>query len=121
MRLCLRKWNPSDANAQDTYGENLLYLNVGSGEEISIKDLAKKIAMFTNYRNGQILWDKNKPDGTYRKKASDSKKIKSIGWEPKIKLDDGFISIQIINNLKILDKNKTLKNYFGSRKSQFIC
>ena len=86
----LAKWDPNDANApKDIYGENLLYLNVGFGEEISLKDLAEKIASFTKY-NGNILWDTDKHVGTFRKNL-DLSRIKSIGWEVKIKLKDGLI------------------------------
>ena len=57
-----------------------LFLNVGSGEEISIKILLIN-ALFTNYE-GNIIWDKEKPDGTFRK--LDSSRFKFNGWKPKI-------------------------------------
>ena len=86
----LEKWNPSDANApKDTYGENLLYLNVGSGEEISIKDLAKKIADLIEYK-GDILWDNRKPDGTPRK-ILNCKKLERLGWKSTISLEEGIL------------------------------
>ena len=47
-------------------------LNVGTGNEISIKDLALKISKFVNYK-GSILWDKSKPDGTPRKRLNINK------------------------------------------------
>jgi len=110
----LEKWNPNDKNSPiDKYGEKLLYLNVGSGQEISIKNLAKKIAKLTNFQ-GKIIWDKNKPDGTFRKNL-DISRFKSIGWEPKINLDEG-ISMEIKNIEDALNnksnKDESLKNFF---------
>ena len=42
------------------------FMNVGTGEDIKIRDLANLIANFSNF-DGQIIWDKTKPDGTPRK------------------------------------------------------
>ena len=64
------------------------YLNVGYGEDISIKDLSilfKKISGF----QGEIKWDHSKPDGTL-KKLLDVKRIKKLGWVPKINLKKGI-------------------------------
>ena len=66
------------------------FYNVGSGEEISIKGLAKLIKKITSF-NGKIEWDKDKPDGTPRK-LIDSTKIINEGWSPKIKLVNGINS-----------------------------
>ena len=63
-------------------------MNVGSGSEISIKELAEKIAKIIGY-DGNIVWDSKMPDGTPRK-ILDINKIKSLGWEPKTKLEDGL-------------------------------
>ena len=109
----LEKWNPDDYHSPlDNYGEKLLYLNVGSGEEVSIRSLVKKIALLTNF-DGKIIWDKNKPDGTFRKNL-DTSRFKSIGWEPKINLDEG-ISMEINNIENALnnksDKGKSLKTF----------
>jgi GDP-L-fucose synthase len=65
-------------------------LNIGSGEEISIKDLATKVSVITDFR-GEIQWDSSKPDGTPRK-FLDVTKLKSLGWSPKISLDEGITS-----------------------------
>ena len=65
------------------------FMNVGSGEEISIAKLALKIAKTVQY-NGKISFDSNIPDGTPRK-ILDSSLINSIGWKPKISLDNGLI------------------------------
>lgn len=67
--------------------EKHLY-NVGSGKEISIKNLAELICEIIKY-DGQIVWDKTKPDGTPRK-IMDSERLKSKGWMPKINLNDGI-------------------------------
>ena len=63
-------------------------INVGSGEDISIKELAKVIAEITSYK-GEILWDLSKPNGT-PKRSLDYSKISSLGWEPKYKLKKGL-------------------------------
>jgi GDP-L-fucose synthase len=63
-------------------------INVGSGIEISIQELAQQIAGLTGYQ-GRILWDTQKPNGTMRK-ILDSGKIRNLGWEPKIDLATGL-------------------------------
>ena len=63
-------------------------LNVGSGEEISIKDLANQISEVAGYE-GEIVWDSSRPDGTPRK-FLDSSKIQSLGWKPQISLQRGL-------------------------------
>ena len=63
-------------------------MNVGTGKDISIKELALKIAELTEFK-GKILWDKTKPDGT-PKKQLDITAISSLGWKPKITLDKGI-------------------------------
>ena len=66
---------------------NSIY-NVGSGEEISIKNLAIKIQRVIGYK-GKIVWDNSKPDGTPRK-LLDSSLISQLGWRSKINLDEGI-------------------------------
>ena len=96
----LEYWDPNSENApRGLEGKKLNHLNVGTGKLISIYDLARKIAKFTNY-HGEIIWDKSKPDGTPKKQLN-IEKILSLGWEPKIKLDDGILeTINIYKNLK---------------------
>ena len=65
-------------------------VNIGSGQEVSIKDLAGKISKAVGF-NGEIIWDSNKPDGTPRK-VLDSSKIANLGWKPLISLDQGIAS-----------------------------
>ncbi len=63
-------------------------LNIGSSEEISIRNLSQKIAKLTNY-SGKIKLDKKYPDGTPRK-ILDSNKINQLGWKCKFTLDEGL-------------------------------
>ena len=86
---CLEYWCPNDINAPlDNNGVPLTFLNVGTGLDISIKDLSKLVADLSGFK-GKILWDKSKPDGT-PKKLLNINKIKSLGWSPSIKLEDGL-------------------------------
>ena len=62
--------------------------NVGSGKEITIKELAEIIQRVTGHQ-GEIVWDSSKPDGTPRK-LLDVSKIKEIGWEYKTDLQQGI-------------------------------
>ena len=61
--------------------------NIGSGEEVSIKELASLIKNITRFK-GEIIWDKTKPDGTPRK-LLDSFKINKLGWNSRINLHTG--------------------------------
>ena len=67
--------------------EDELY-NVGFGADISICDLSSIVREVVGFK-GNIIWDRSKPDGT-PKKLMDSSKIKSLGWEPSIKLTEGI-------------------------------
>ncbi|MCH9755542.1 MAG: GDP-L-fucose synthase [Gammaproteobacteria bacterium] len=64
------------------------WLNVGSGEEISIEHLAGAVAKATGY-TGRVVWDSSRPDGSPRK-LLDSAKIKKLGWSPKVTLEEGL-------------------------------
>lgn len=66
-------------------------VNVGTGIDIKIRDLADMIKEITNY-NGEVRWDSSKPDGTPRK-LLDVSKINNLGWKAEISLKDGLISI----------------------------
>lgn len=63
------------------------HINVGSGKEVSIKELAELIKDITGFE-GEIVWDTEKPDGTPRK-LMDSNKINSLGWKAGIGLREG--------------------------------
>ena len=96
--FCIENWHPSNKNApKDSEGKVLNHLNIGTGEDISIKNLAFKIANLTNYE-GKILWDKSKPDGTPQK-LLDVSRINNLGWKAKINLEDGIR--ETINNINI--------------------
>lgn len=85
----LKNWQLNLSNSPLNKSSNRIYwLNVGSGIEISIKDLAKKIAKIIGYQ-GDIIWDSSMPDGTPRK-VLDISRIKSLGWKPKTNLEDGL-------------------------------
>jgi GDP-L-fucose synthase len=70
--------------------DSSLHLNIGTGEDVSIKNLAEKVAVASNF-NGRIEWDSSKPDGTPRK-VLDVSRIKALGWKPTITLDEGIAS-----------------------------
>lgn len=65
-------------------------INVGSGDEISILDLASTVASIVGY-DGPVEWDSSRPDGTPRK-LLDSSKIRALGWTPKVNLKIGIES-----------------------------
>jgi len=63
-------------------------INIGTGKEVSIKELANLIKNIVGYE-GKIIFDKSKPDGMPRK-ILDSSKINSIGWKSKVNLEEGI-------------------------------
>ena len=63
-------------------------INVGTGKDITIKDLAETIADVVGFK-GEIVWDTSKPNGTPRK-VLNVDKIKSLGWKPKVSLREGI-------------------------------
>lgn len=63
------------------------HINIGTGEEISIKELAHLIAKVEGF-TGEIEWDRTKPDGTLRK-LTDVSKLHSLGWRHKVGLNEG--------------------------------
>jgi GDP-L-fucose synthase len=63
-------------------------VNIGYGSDITIKDLAIRVAEATGYK-GKISWDSSKPDGMYRK-LMDSSKATELGWQPHITLEQGI-------------------------------
>ena len=65
-------------------------LNVGTGQDITIRELTEIIAEVVGYE-GEILWDTEKPNGTPRK-LLDVSKLKGLGWEPQLALRDGIAS-----------------------------
>ncbi len=69
--------------------ESLELINIGSGEDIAIKDLAELIAEVVGYK-GKIVFDISKPDGMMRK-LLDVTRLKNLGWSPQTLLKDGII------------------------------
>ena len=87
--FALEKWNPNNRDAPlDGYGKPLTWLNVGTGNDITIKRLSEIISNLTSFK-GEIIWNKSKPDGTFQK-LLDVSKLKILGWESKISLLDGL-------------------------------
>lgn len=72
------------------------HVNIGSGSEISIKDLALLIQEIVQY-NGNLVFDSTKPDGTPRK-LMDNSKVNGMGWTPKISLHEGIS--RVYNDVK---------------------
>lgn len=78
---------------KDTYSPNdkeirNCHINVGTGKEISIRDVAEKVMHEIGFK-GQLLWDATKPDGTPRK-LTDVTKLHNLGWHHKIEIDEGI-------------------------------
>ncbi len=65
-------------------------INIGCGQDLSIKELANKVKAITGYK-GKVVWDKGKPDGTPRKLLN-IERLKKLGWKPKINLDKGILN-----------------------------
>ena len=81
MNLSKKKYNK-------VTGEKFPFINVGSGSDISVKDLAKLISKIVGFK-GKMIFDKSKPDGTFRK-LMDNTKLRKIKWKPKISLNSGI-------------------------------
>ena len=75
-------------DSNDIYDLDISHVNVGSGEEISIKDLAEMISKIVGF-NGELEYDISKPDGTPRK-LLDNSFLFGKGWYPKIPLNEGI-------------------------------
>ena len=104
--FALNNWFPSKTNSpRDNNGLPLNWLNVGSNNEIAIKDLANRIAKQLEYK-GEILWDESMPDGTMRKKL-DTERLENLGWKASIDIDEGLF--KTINYFKKDLENKSLR------------
>jgi len=73
--------------ALEKYDEDQ-HLNIGTGEDLTIKELATLIAKNSGF-TGEIKWDSSKPDGTPRK-VLDVRRLKSLNWQPRVSLEDGI-------------------------------
>lgn len=76
------------ATWEQATGPGRRFLNVGSGDEIRIRDLAAMVARVTGY-TGAIRFDPSRPDGTPRKRL-DTRRLDALGWRPKIPLEQGI-------------------------------
>ena len=74
--FALERWNPGPDDPQ--------FLNVGTGVDLTIRELAEAVAKATGYQ-GEILWDATKPDGT-PKKQLDVRRLNNLGWQARIPL-----------------------------------
>lgn len=64
------------------------HINVGTGKEVSIREVAEKIMKEIGFK-GELRWDASKPDGTLRK-LTDVSKLHSLGWHHKVEIDEGI-------------------------------
>jgi len=81
--FALENWHPQP--------NELLHLNVGTGTDLTIRELAELVACCVGY-TGAIHWNVNKPDGTYKKQL-DVSRLDSMGWRARINLADGIQNI----------------------------
>ena len=85
----LEKWDLNSSDApKDIDGNTLSFLNVGTGKDISIMEIANLIANNIGFK-GEIIWDKTKPDGTPKKQLNINR-ILNLGWSPKIEFVKGL-------------------------------
>lgn len=87
-RACIFAMNKLNAN--DLIDKDICHWNVGSNEEIQIKDLASEVKKIIGFK-GQLNFDGKNLDGTKRK-LLDSSRLNSLGWENSISLKDGLLS-----------------------------
>ena len=87
--FALESWSTLNDDAPlDDEGAPLAFLNVGTGIDLSIRELAKQVATTVGF-NGSINWDPTKPDGT-PKKQLDVSRLAAMGWQARIKLSEGL-------------------------------
>ena len=81
----LENWDPKEFNSSP---RDLSFINIGTGEDITILDLANLIKEIVGYK-GKIVWDTSMPDGS-NQKILNVERLKSIGWTHSTKLEDGL-------------------------------
>lgn len=69
--------------------DSVLPINLGSGQEVAIKDLIKIIARLMNY-DGTIVWDRTKPNGQPRRCVSNKRAEEKLGFKPRVNLEEGL-------------------------------
>ncbi|RRV58148.1 GDP-L-fucose synthase [Stutzerimonas stutzeri] len=85
---CVHVMELDDAVYQAHTQPMLSHINVGTGVDCSIRELAETIARVTEYQ-GRLIFDSSKPDGTPRK-LMDVSRLKALGWQASISLEDGL-------------------------------
>lgn len=85
---CIHVMNISKHEYGNCTEPMISHINVGSGYDVTIHDLAEKVAAVTGYK-GKIVFDSSKPDGTPRKLIN-SGKLESLGWKPVVGLEEGL-------------------------------
>jgi GDP-L-fucose synthase len=89
--FALEHWDPAATDApRNDQGEPLTHLNVGTGLDLSIRQLAEAVAEATGFQ-GEIHWDASQPDGT-PKKQLDVSRLAALGWRARIPLAEGLCS-----------------------------
>lgn len=83
---CLENIDFADVRGNNSEVRNC-HINIGSGKEITIKQLAELVQTTVGY-NGVVKWDSTKPDGTLRK-LTDVSKLHSLGWRHTMEIEDG--------------------------------
>ena len=87
--FALEHWSALSNDApKDNEGNPLAFLNVGTGVDLSINELAEKVAAAVGFK-GSINWDHSKPDGT-PKKQLDVSRLAAMGWRARISLSEGL-------------------------------
>ncbi|CAC9500132.1 GDP-L-fucose synthetase (EC 1.1.1.271) [uncultured Gammaproteobacteria bacterium] len=87
-QACLHILMLDKADHQAATQPRLSHINIGTGEDVTIKQLAKLIKKVTDFQ-GDIIWDENMPDGTPRKRLNVDK-IKQLGWQATTTLEEGL-------------------------------
>ncbi len=85
---CVFVMNFSRDEFEANVDQEFRHVNVGFGSDVSIADLAKKIAAVVGY-NGKLEFDESRPDGVMRK-FLDTSRLNNLGWKPKVELDSGL-------------------------------
>ena len=101
--FALEHWTALNNDApRDDQGKPLAFLNVGTGIDLSIRELAEQVADAAGF-DGSIQWDRSKPDGT-PKKQLDVSRLTKMGWKARINLSQG-----LENTIKDFKQNKNLR------------
>jgi len=77
-----------NVQARDLYSQGISHFNVGTGEDLAVKELAEVIAEVVGY-DGELIYDRSKPDGTPQK-LLDVTRMHKLGWQHRIPLRDGI-------------------------------